>query len=262
MIEIEQLLSSLDIKLFERIYSQSSNNDKKSLLACQFATRNLTPDYCYLEIGSYIGGSIQPHLLDDQCSRIYSIDKRPTQQIPDNRGVNYKYSNNLTQRMLNNLREVAPKRIDKIICIDGDTREISPANIQEKVQLCFIDGEHTDEAVFFDFQFCLKTLSQNGVILFHDAPIVYNGLVQIIQYLTDASIRFMAYNLPDVVFVIEIGDYPLHQSPPIMERLLNNHVGYLTSLQHNDTYRRFANKPIFRTYRAIRSMLRGDNTIE
>jgi Methyltransferase domain len=261
MIEIEQLLSSLDIKLFERIYSQSSNNDKKSLLACQFATRNLTPNYCYLEIGSYIGGSIQPHLLDDQCLHIYSIDKRPAQQ-PDNRGVNYKYSNNSTQRMLNNLREVAPKRIDKIICIDGDTREISPDKIQEKIQLCFIDGEHTDEAVFSDFQFCLTTLSQNGAILFHDAPIINNGLARIIQYLTEVSIRFRAYNLPDIVFVIEIGDYPLHQSPLIMERLLNNHVGYLASLQHNDHYRQFANKPIFRTYRAIRSMLRGDNTCE
>jgi hypothetical protein len=261
MTEFEQLLANLDIKLFEKIYSQSSDNDKKSLLACQSATRNLTPNYRYLEIGSYIGGSIQPHLLDDLCSRIYSIDKRPAQQ-PDERGVSYKYANNSTRRMLDHLKQVAPEKTDKITCIDGDTREINPANIQEKVQLCFIDGEHTDEAVFSDFQFCLKTLDQNGALLFHDATIIYNGLARIIEYLTNEAIRFRAYNLPDIVFVIEIGDYPLYKSPPIIERLLNNHVGYLASLQYNDYYRQFANKPIFRTYRALRSRLQRGNTCE
>lgn len=261
MTDFENLLNNLDIKLFEKIYSQTTDNDKKSLLACQLAARSMTPNYRYLEIGSYIGGSIQPYLLDDQCSQIYSIDKRPEHQ-PDERGAGFTYQNNSTQRMLEHLKQVTANGLDKIICIDGDTRGLNPDSVKEKINLCFIDGEHTDEAVFADFQFCFKTLNGNGAILFHDANVIYNGLTNIISHLRENQIAFRAYNLPDIVFVIEIGDYPLHKHPMIMEMLFNNHVGYLATLQHNDYYRQFTNRPIFKKYRQIVLKLRGGNTIE
>src|ERR1044072_3278451 len=98
MSDFEQLISSLDLRRFEKIESQSTDNYKRSLLACQRAPRQLVPDYNYLEIGSYLGGSIQPHLLDEKCARIISIDKRPEKQ-PDERGANYTYLNNSTARM-------------------------------------------------------------------------------------------------------------------------------------------------------------------
>ena len=63
MTDFEQSINNLDLRLFEKINSQSDDNDKQSLLACQLATRQLTDSYNYLEIGSYLGGSIQPHLL-------------------------------------------------------------------------------------------------------------------------------------------------------------------------------------------------------
>lgn len=261
MDNFEQLLTDLDLKLFEKISSQTVEEDKKSLLACQFATRDLKPNYNYLEIGSYLGGSIQPHLLDDRCAKIYSIDKRPLRQ-PDSRGVDYIYSNNSTARMLEMLKEVAPDKIDKITTIDGDTRQINPAAVTDKIQLCFIDGEHTDEGSFADFKFCLSVLDDAGVILFHDAGITYNGIADCISHLEKNSIRFRAYNLPAVVFAIEINDFPIHKSPPVLERLLNNHVGYLFSLQSNDYYRRFANKTPFRLYRQLMTKWQGSNISE
>ena len=88
MLNFEQSIKTLDLGLFEKISSQSSDDDKQSLLACQLATRELAGAYHYLEIGSYLGGSIQPHLLDRHCAKIYSIDKRPLNQ-PDERGVDY-----------------------------------------------------------------------------------------------------------------------------------------------------------------------------
>lgn len=152
-------IEKLDLSLFQEIESQSTELDKASFLACQLAVRNIKPEYNYLEIGSHIGGSLQPYLLDKRCSRIFSIDKRGHSQ-PDERGGEYVYINNSTQRMLDNLEKVGP--IDKITTIDGSTDEIQPSKIDAPIDLCFIDGEHTDTAVVRDFKFCLETLGGGG----------------------------------------------------------------------------------------------------
>lgn len=261
MTGFEQSLSNLELKLFEKISSQSNDNDKQSLLACQLAARQLTDGYSYLEIGSYLGGSIQPHLLDEKCVRIYSIDKRPLVQ-PDERGVDFTYLNNSTARMIENLKSVASEQIGKITAIDGDTRQIKTSEIKDKITLCYIDGEHTDEAVMADFRFCLSVLEQNGAILFDDANIIYNGIADCIEYLKQNSISFRAFILPDKVFAIEIGDFPLHQNKVILERLLNNYPGYLYSLQSNDYYRQFVNKKPFRLYRKFMTKWKGLNKFE
>ena len=261
MSDFERSISDLDLRLFEKIPSQSSDNDKRSFLACQLAARELIARYNYLEIGSYLGGSIQPHLLDEKCARIYSIDKRPEKQ-PDERGAEYTYLNNSTARMIKKLGEVAPDRLDKITAIDGDTRSLDSGQIKEKIQLCFIDGEHTDEAAFADFKFCLNVLDSRGAIVFHDAAVTYNALDECVKYLQINGFAFRAYNLPDIVFVIEIGDFPLHRHSKIIEMLLNNHVGYLYSLQANDLFRRFFNKPVFKLYRSIMGQGKRNNTFE
>jgi hypothetical protein len=247
----EGLIEGLDIKLFEKISSQTTDRDKRSLLACQLAVRKMRPDYTYLEIGSYLGGSLQPFLLDDECSLIYSIDKRPPAQ-PDERGFSYEYRNNSTQRMLDNLRAIHEPALSKIKCIDDDASNIEVKSIEPKPQMCFIDGEHTDHAAFADFLFCLKALDKNGLLVFHDAPVVYNGLAQVVSHLEKQGVKFRAYNLPDTVFVVEVGDFPVHRMEHIQEMLLNNHIGYLSSLQYNDHYRQFANRPIFKWLRQLK----------
>jgi predicted O-methyltransferase YrrM len=258
MSDFETAISDLDLHLFSKIDSQSTENDKQSFLAIQLAVRKLRPGYKYLEIGSYLGGSIQPHLLDDSCARIYSIDKRPEKQ-PDARGFDYTYRNNSTERMLEKLRTVAAEKIGKLITIDGDSRSISPSQIEDKIDLCFIDGEHTDSAVLSDFKFCLDVLDQNGCIAFHDAQITYNGIASCIEHLDQSGRTFNAYCLPSIVFVIEVGDFPLHREPRIFDRLVNNHQSYLYSLQDNDHYRRFANKYPFRAVRNFVSKVLGGN---
>ncbi len=253
-----ELLDNLDLKLFEKIESQTTDGDKRSLLACQLAVREICPNYRYLEIGSYLGGSIQPHLLDSSCSLIYSIDKRPLVQ-PDARGIDYVYQNNSTQRMLEKLKIVTDYGLDKIKSLDGDAGEIDKTKINPRPHVCFIDGEHTDTAAWNDFQFCHQIMEENGAILFHDAGIIYNSLRKITDYLEQKGVAFRAYNLPDVIFVIEIGNFPLHQYPKIQEMLFNNYQGYLFSLCSNDHYRQFANRPLFRTLRNLRQkFLRGN----
>lgn len=258
MSSFEQAIGDLDLKLFEKINSQSTEDDKKSFLALQLAVRNLRPGYKYLEIGSYLGGSIQPHLLDERCDRIYSLDKRPPKQ-PDERGIDYRYLNNSTERMLENLRGVAPEKMEKITTIDGESRSVDASRVTDKIDLCFIDGEHTDEAVVADFKFCLSVLNADGCIAFHDAQITYNGIASCIEYLEQNGLTFNAYPLPSVLFIVEIGDFPIHREPAIMDRLLKNHGSYLYSLQDNDHFRRFANKYPFRTVRNFVSRVLGGN---
>ncbi len=257
--------------LFEPIPSQSSMRDKRSLLACQLAVRKRTPDYVYLEIGSYHGGTIQPHLRDPLCGHIYSIDKRVERQ-PDARGSWFVNADNTAERMRSGLRAVSPD-LDKLTCIDGDTRETAPEAIEARPSLCFIDGEHTDQAAIDDFEFCWRLLtkptavapasgnesrpeSPGGVIVFHDANVIYNALTEILGKLEGQTIPFHAFNLPDSLMVIDIGGYGLHTEAAIRSMLTDNYVGYLASMRANDHFRRFANRPVFRLLRRIRGWAR------
>lgn len=254
--DFEQRLSDLDPGLFEPVPSQTSPNDRRSLLACQFVIRRMTDSYGYLEIGSYLGGSIQPHLLDPRCRQIYSIDKRPAEN-PDNRGLTAKYKNNSTQRMLQMLAEVDGDGIQKITCFDSDSGDVDPAQLEEPVQLCMVDGEHTGEAVVRDFEFCFEALDGRGIVIFHDAPVVYEGLIEIVRGLEETGHEFHAYNLPDSLMVFELGRVPIHEQPSIASRLLDNHVGYLASIESLDDLRRWANLPPLRMIRAARLRLKG-----
>lgn len=248
----EQRLEALDLTLFDAIESQTGEGDRRSLLACQRAVRRLAGPYRYLEIGSHLGGSIQPHLLDPRCTSITSIDKRPLSQ-PDERGVSFAYEGNSTARMLDQLAAVAPT--DKITTIDGSAPEIDPRSLGEPVQLCFIDGEHTDRAVAADFELCLAALDDAGAIVFHDAAITYRGIAACLERVADRDP--VAYVLPEMVFVIELGGFAIHQDPYVADALVNNHQAYLFALQFNDQYREFANRPAFRAARRAAARVRG-----
>lgn len=258
MKEFEEKIENLDIKLFEKIHSQTSNDDKRSILACQKAVRELVGDYTFLEIGSYQGGSLQPFVMDDHCKKIISIDKRP-KVSPDERGIDVVYLNNTTAKMLENLKDVFPDGISKIRTIDGDVGEIDPKEVTEKPEICFIDGEHTDEATLRDFHFCYKVMAENGAVLFHDTMIIYNAVLKVVEFLEQNNIKFRAYNLPSVMFIIEIGDFPIYKSEAINEMLSNNYVGYLEALRYSDQYRKFANRPLFRIARNLKAKIKGTN---
>jgi len=94
-------IASLDMTLFAAIPTQTSDEDKTALLAVQRAVAVRHGRYSYLEIGSHLGGSIQPHLVDPRCEVVYSIDPRPENQ-PDDAfdGHVIFYEGNSTGRML------------------------------------------------------------------------------------------------------------------------------------------------------------------
>ncbi len=206
MLELSSRIQELDINLFEAIPSQTSADDKRSLLLLQRCVRNYG-DYIYLEIGSHLGGTIQTHYGDPRCRLIYSIDKRPLFQ-PDERGERYLYSQNSTATMLKNLRESFPyiDHVNKLICFDNDASEIDTQLIAEKPHICLIDGEHTNKAVFSDFKFCLQVGHPNAIIAFHDSCFIFKGINLIKDFLKSKSIRFRGFLLGGSVYAIFLND--------------------------------------------------------
>lgn len=250
----EQSIGRLDQRLFDAIYSQLFDGDKKTLLAIQKSIRESLGTYSYLEIGSYTGGSLQPHLLDPRCSRIYSIDKRPFIP-PDDRGIVQKYPDNSTERMLGLLRALSPEGVNKVTCFDDDAANIDTALIVEKPNICFIDGEHTEKAVLSDFQFCRKVLAPKGLICFHDSNIVFAGLAKAIEMLKREGALFRAYALPQNVFVVELGAFSIHRSDDVFPMLLNNYETYFAGLMSMEHYREVYNSMPVRVMRFLHRRL-------
>jgi hypothetical protein len=195
---IEQI-EALDIDLFKAIPSQTTDNEKRSLLAVQRATAKKYGSYAYLEIGSHLGGSIQPYLVDHRCATIYSIDARPQQQ-PDDRGVVCNYPGNSTARMLTLLGQIDPLQVCKIKCFDTDASDVSADRITTAPQICFIDGEHTKRATLSDFRFCSTVAAADGVILFHDFQVIYPAIYKMHRLLKRQRRSFVALKLDDSLF--------------------------------------------------------------
>lgn len=203
MKNVIERVEGLDLSLFEKIASETSTEDRRSLLAVQRATANRHERYAYLEIGSHLGGSIQPHLLDPRCSRIYSIDPRPLQQPDDRSEVRIcRYENNSTERMLELLREVAPQEISKIQCFDMDASEVDVGRITDPPQIALIDGEHTQQAAAADFRFCSSVISGDGAIVFHDFGVVFPAIRTICRSLDKQKKSYMPLKLEGSVFAI------------------------------------------------------------
>ena len=80
------------INTFFPIHSQTSREDKVFLInTIRLLNSNLN-SYNYLEIGSYLGGSLTPFIIDKKCKKILSIDKRNL-KLSDERGENFDYKN-------------------------------------------------------------------------------------------------------------------------------------------------------------------------
>lgn len=202
---VEERIESLDVSLFDAVPSQSYPEDRKSLLLLQRYLRR-SGSYTYLEIGSHLGGTLQSHLVDGRCQRIYSIDKRPIEQADEYSGACY-YPGNSTRRMLAGLQAAYPDSlIQKIETFDADAQEIDPDAISLKPDFCFVDGEHTDKAVISDFNFCLRVCRPNGIIAFHDANVIAGGVLRIKQQLRESGIPFSGFLLRRHVYVILLND--------------------------------------------------------
>jgi hypothetical protein len=194
---VAERVAQLDISLFDMVGpAWTSPGDVTSLLALH-AVLAERGDFAFVEIGSYLGRSLQAALADPRCVKVTSIDRRD-EVSPDERGP-YEYKNNTTANMLAHLARVSDADLSKLETIDDSTENIDPGGL--RADLCFIDGEHTDTAAFRDARFCRSAIRDRGVIAFHDRTIVERGIVRFLRELD----RYRAYPLAHDLFVVELG---------------------------------------------------------
>lgn len=229
MADVNGRIISQDPSLFDAVLSQTSPEDRRSLLLIQNWARR-SGNYTYLEIGSYLGGTLQPHLLDDRCKLIYSIDKRPLESADESRGT-CRYPENSTRRMLDGLRQAfSQTAIEKIRTFDSDASDLNKSDFAIKPDFCFIDGEHINTAVSSDFEFCLVVCNPDGVVAFHDADIIVGGISKVKQRLAKDGIRFEGFVLPNTIYVILFGRAIESLGPELQARSLRE-VKYMRGVR-------------------------------
>jgi hypothetical protein len=231
--DIAARVAALDISLFDPIETQTTDEDRRSLIALHAALAEHGP-FEYLEIGSHLGGSLQALVRDQRCTRIVSIDSRPDSQ-PDERGRRFAYDDNSSARMLGLLGELDGADPGKVEALDATTADVDPAAVGRPA-LIFIDGEHTDEAALADARWARSVLGERGgAIAFHDAWIVFRAVRRFLDELPAGSCT--ASLLPDSLVLIELGPSRLAGSAPVRGRIDLGVRAYLESLEQLGAYR-------------------------
>jgi hypothetical protein len=197
---VEERVAALDTTLFEHIDTQTTDDDRTSLLAIQDALARRLGTFSYLEIGSHLGGTLQAMLADRRCVRITSIDSRPASQ-PDDRGMAFHYEDNSTQRMLGLLALVPDGDLRMLQTIEDSSENIPPGELA-RADLSFIDGEHTRHAALRDARFCRAAMQGAGVVVFHDRHVI-EPAVQ--DFVVETPGILVAYALRTSLFVVELG---------------------------------------------------------
>jgi hypothetical protein len=216
-------VNRLDISLFDQIHAGgTSSEDVRSLLALH-ATLAERGNFDYLEIGSYMGRSIQALVADPRCRKIVSIDRRDA-VTADVRSHPVEYPGNATAAMLDSLAQVPGANIDKLIAIDASTEDLSPADLS--ADLCFIDAEHTSRAALRDARFCRRAIRDRGVIVFHDRLLVNAGIREFLGGLG----RYRAYPLSHDLLVVELNVPSLLSDPRVKAQVPRRAWGAIASL--------------------------------
>jgi hypothetical protein len=257
MNSVVQRINALDPALFQTIESQTTDDERRSLLAVQRATAARHESYVYLEIGSHLGGSIQTHLLDPRCTRIFSIDPRPRQQ-PDDReeGFVYTYEDNSTARMLELLRSVDAAQVAKITCFETDAAEVDPRAVQPAPHLIFIDGEHTNRAVLSDFAACSRFMAEGATVLFHDYGFVAPAVDQICATLCSARSAHVAMRLDGSLFAVFM-DPVMVRTDAHLASLYQRHVSAERARKLRAFAKTLTPAPLWRLLRYLRRLARG-----
>ena len=221
----EQRLRSLDVRLFDAIGHPGWRRDPISLLAVHAACREAHGTFAYLEIGSYLGSSLQSFIADYCCTSIVSIDPRP-ESVPDDRWGSSHYHDNTTERMLSLLDSVAGADLGKLVTFEADAADVGLESLPAVPQLCFVDGEHTYDAALSDARFCLRALRGEGAILFHDRAVVASAIAGFMAELAREGVPFVGYALPSVLFVVELGEPQLLRREPVRRWLGSRRVRF------------------------------------
>lgn len=186
------------------ITSQTSDTDKIYLLKTIETVMLKEPSFKYLEVGSYMGGSLTPFLLERACTLVASIDERG-RYAPDERGAKFDYSKTTSKSMVEKLIEHGMDT-SKLLIHDGTAQTFNFDN--NYFDVAFIDGEHTDVACVRDFIWIYPKMKSSSIILFHDSTIIHKGLSIILELLAEKGIQFkILKDLKSEITAAFVGEY-------------------------------------------------------
>jgi hypothetical protein len=217
MTRINERVAALDLGLFEPIESQTSGWDQLALLALHGVVADRYGSFCYLEVGSYLGGSIQVLIRDPRCELIISIDRRVA-LAPDIRG-GVSYDRNTTAHMRERLAQVPAADLGKLTSLESSTESLEVGNLPRRPRYCLIDAEHTDQAALRDARFCAQALGGEGIIAFHDFKLVGGAIRAFVRESWGEVSGAVAF--ADAVFAIELGGGGM-LSTPLVKRAIGS----------------------------------------
>lgn len=127
--------------------------------------------------------------------RVHTAQNEGTARLSD-------YGEQTSAAMLDRLSVATGHKTHKIKCFDMDMAELRSSDVDQPVDLLFIDGEHTNQAVLSDF-FSAKThLAADCVIVFHDYHTVFQAVQEIQRKLIAKNGRCFGLKLDGEVYVI------------------------------------------------------------
>ncbi len=166
------------INKFFPIPSQTSLNDKIIIFRINKLLNRKVKNFVYLEIGSYLGGSLTPFLSNKNCKKIISIDHR-NQILEDERSEKWSYEKISENMMIKNLKD-NKFNTSKLDTFNGD---VSSYKSKVYCDIVFIDGIHTDKNTFSDFLYVMDKVKKNSIIMFHDSDVIHKALILINEFL-------------------------------------------------------------------------------
>lgn len=176
-------------------------------------------DYNYVEVGSYRGRSLFPHVIDDDCKHALSIDLRP-EVTPDERTPINDYHHISAASMLQAIgRHCEPHCLDKIETLTADCRQIGERKGDALFDLALIDGEHTHEAAFSDFLNLYGVMKDDCIICFDDTHIIYSGIMNALSFLEREGRPHRALFMKGCITALLIGEYAERERIRIPPRL-------------------------------------------
>lgn len=123
----------------------------------------------YLEIGSFLGTSIS--IISEIAEKCYSIT------LPDDTLEDFFKSKNK-----NNFGSYFMRDKENIICFNENSREFDYSKVKSKVDLVFIDGDHSYEGIYHDSKNIFKFIDlDNTIVVWHDFKAGYHYRIDTIR---------------------------------------------------------------------------------
>ena len=166
-------------------------------------TRHLNPKAVF-EIGTYSGFTAL-HFAHNTAAeaKVYTLDL-PADFIPASGDGKLSYDDKLvlelSQRNIHNRVYRGTPHEQKIIELFGDSKTFDYSPYHGRVDLVFIDGNHSYEYVRSDTENALKMLSKQGVIIWHDFDYIIHR--DIFKYLNQLSQERKIYAIRNTRYAV------------------------------------------------------------